>query len=393
MKIISKQLFLKLFVVFISFVVVIAIIEIVFRLIGYDFDKKQQAFDNIPICYRQPIKPAGEIYFVRPGTDEWTGNVLSTGNIIYGYCDTNFAREPERTITYDKDGFRNPNDLTNWDIVVIGDSYIELGYLNYDDLYTTLLGKLLNVKVKNLGVGFTGTLSHNYYFEQYGKSPATKHAILVFSEGNDIEDLLIEYEQLKTFNSTGKRSFRDIKFIKQTSFIKAIYHLLTRVTEEKEILRQDGYFVSNTKRIPVNINYAPKGSEDISDETNNLLDSVLSAFSNSARASGIIPWLVYMPCKHRVFHGYIEHNKDVPKYITDWQPTDLPQYIEKLCNKDSIHYINIYDRLREETIKGNLTYNAMFDTHLNKRGSHIVAEVIAEKFKEYQSNKLVSQKE
>jgi hypothetical protein len=37
---------------------------------------------------------------------------------------------------YDRDGFRNP-DLEDWQVVVIGDSLTEQGYLPEEDLFTS----------------------------------------------------------------------------------------------------------------------------------------------------------------------------------------------------------------------------------------------------------------
>jgi hypothetical protein len=67
--------------------------------------------------------------------------------------------EAVSTIRYDGDGFRNPQDLDDWDLVVIGDSIVESGYLPYDALLTTQLGRLLDARVKNGGVSYTGPWS------------------------------------------------------------------------------------------------------------------------------------------------------------------------------------------------------------------------------------------
>ena len=118
--------------------------------------------------------------------------MLSTYLKQNGGVDPAYTNEREVTITYDSEGFRNPEDLRDWKMVFAGDSFTELGYLPYEDLFTTHLGALLHTSVKNLGVGYTGTLTQTYYLKLYGKSASTTDAFLVFFEGNDLDDLLRE---------------------------------------------------------------------------------------------------------------------------------------------------------------------------------------------------------
>ena len=61
----------------------------------------------------------------------------------------------------------------------------------YDQLFTTILGKMLNIRVLNLGVSHTGPLTQLSYLQDYGVSPSTKHVVIVFYEGNDLSDLRV----------------------------------------------------------------------------------------------------------------------------------------------------------------------------------------------------------
>ena len=156
-----------------------------FRLVGYDFQRSREAFEAVPICYRQAIVPLAPVYFRRPGPDRWHGKPMS----VYFRSQGGLPEESDVTITYDSEGFRNPDHLADWDIVVVGDSFVELGFLPFEELFTTHLGESLNKSVKNLGVSYEGTFTEIAYLERYGKSPSTKHAILVFFEGNDLFDI------------------------------------------------------------------------------------------------------------------------------------------------------------------------------------------------------------
>lgn len=84
---------------------------------------------------------------------------------LSGGLDEAYRNERPVTVAYDEQGFRNPDDLIDWDIVVVGDSFVELGYLPYEDLYTTRLGRLLGCRVKNLGCSYTGPFTYDYYLK------------------------------------------------------------------------------------------------------------------------------------------------------------------------------------------------------------------------------------
>ncbi|MDG2123642.1 MAG: hypothetical protein P8J87_08095, partial [Verrucomicrobiales bacterium] len=95
--------------------------------------EKSEAF---PIYFRMPADPTGEVFFKRSGPESWTGRPLSVFLKNNRGTDLAYEEEVEVTIQYDGDGFRNPADLTDWEIAVAGDSFTESGYLEAPDLFT-----------------------------------------------------------------------------------------------------------------------------------------------------------------------------------------------------------------------------------------------------------------
>src|ERR1051325_9802192 len=168
-----------------TFMLAILLLEATCRLLGVDFEFKRRAFNEIPIFYRQPVVPVGLAFWRRPGPDLWKGKELDTMYQLNGGVDGRYAAERPVSIAYDADGFRNPEKLADWEIVVVGDSMTELGFLPYKDLFTTRLGRSLGLRVKNLGVSYTGTLTHTAYLLEFGRAASTRDAVLVFYEGND----------------------------------------------------------------------------------------------------------------------------------------------------------------------------------------------------------------
>lgn len=376
----KRPAIIKVLTILASSLVGILLIEVTCRLIGLDFESRAASFKAIPIFYRQPTEPVGEIFFRRPGPDLWKGNVLAVGyDKLAGGAHNPYLSEPEVTALYDKQGFRNPEDLTDWDIVVIGDSFTELGFLPYEDLFTTRLGELLGVKVKNLGVSYTGTLTQTFYLKEYGISPVTREAILVFFEGNDINDIESESSLLEQFNATGERPYRKIE--KQTSFIKFIYDtakslygkLRTRATE-----KADAYYTSSSGDIPITLSHPPPGRDDLTSKQIELLDAALKRYAETARSFGLKPWLVFMPCKQRALACCLRFTENTDPLYANWHATNLPALVEELAAKNGLKFINVTPALTKMAKDGFLTFNPVWDTHLNRAGSHTVAEAIAE---------------
>jgi len=376
------HIFVKASLFVTSLVLAISLIEIAFRVLGFDLERKATAFRAIPIPYRQPTEPVGEVYFRRQGPDAWMGNVLGVGyDKIVGGKDNPYLREPVVTVQYDRQGFRNPEDLTDWDITVIGDSSTELGFLDYKDLFTTRLGVLLGVRVKNLGVAYTGALTQTFYLKEYGRSPSTKIAILAFFEGNDLQDIQREEQLLKEFRDTGRRPYRNIE--KQTSFVKLIYHTVqqtynTRTANDAE---RNAYFKSESGEIPVTLDYRPLAKDELTSKQIASLDSALTSFANTALDLGVTPWLVFLPCKRRVLDGFLRYAGTPSQADANLIGRGLPELVGEHAAKQGIGFIDVTPALVEQAVNGVLTFNPIWDTHLNREGSRVVAKTIADRLK------------
>jgi len=347
-------------------------LEGVVRLLEIDLARDRAAFEAMPIWFRQPTVPVGEIYFRRPGPAQWTGRVLTEYLEAYVGISAAYPEEEPLTISYDALGFRNPPELTEWEVVVVGDSFVELGHLPYEQLFTTELGARLGKKVKNLGVSATGPLTHIFYLREYGKSRGTADAVLVFYEGNDLAELEGENRSLQRFRRTGQRDYREVP--NGASLFRAIVKLAASFKPTGVV---HGAYLSSVG-VPVSIGDVPPAAADLDEEQLRLLRATMARWSATAMELELTPWLIYMPSKRRVFHGHLEFDDSVPVSVRDWQPTDLPDLIEDLARTNGIRFIDATPALARETAQGRLAYNAIWDTHLNRLGSRVVAEVIAD---------------
>lgn len=249
-----------------SLFVFLALCETFFRAIGFDFAKQERIWRMTPVFYRYPIVPTGEAFFRRSGPEEWSGQVLNTMLRQLNIQPNPYGNEQLVTIKYNRNGFRNPEAMSDWDIVVAGDSFTEIGYLPYEELFTTLLGKFLNAAVLNLGVSYTGPLTQLSYLEDYGISAKTRHAIVVFFEGNDLGDLNLDYEALIRRQKNGQREYREFK--KQTSLVKAFPGLVRSFQGlVKPTDAVSAYFKTADGVLPITLAYAPPGRAQLSDQT------------------------------------------------------------------------------------------------------------------------------
>ncbi|MGD0537875.1 MAG: hypothetical protein ABSC03_09545 [Verrucomicrobiota bacterium] len=360
----------------VSVVVVIAAAEVGFRLAKFDFRRQEAFLRRIPPYYQKPTVPTGEVFFRRPGPRDWTGQVIRSVVRALGLPTDTYRDEPVVTVHYNRFGFRNDDNLKAWDIAVVGDSFTELGYLPAEELFTTILGRRLNRRVLNLGVASTGPFTYLSYLQDYGLCPEVRETLVVFNEGNDMEDLRREQADGQRFQRTGQRPRREVH--PQTSLLRAVGELSRRTALPAPQLPVDAWFQSAHGRIAVTLQPPPRSRADQPAEALQALATFADRYVAFARQHNVRPWLAYMPCKQRICHGRLEFSAAAADNIKTWRPNDLPAVVAAECDRTGIGFIDLTPALREATDRtGELLFNTIYDTHLNAGGSAVVAEALA----------------
>ena len=347
------------------------------RLAHHDFSGAERSYLRIPTYFRQARVPVGEAYFRRAGPQQWRGQVLNVRLDQIGIVPNPYRDEEPVVADYDAQGFRNPPGLEDWEVVVVGDSFTELGYLNHPDLFTTLLAEGLGVTVKNLGVSQTGSLTQAAYFEEFGLAPSVKHVVVMFFV-NDLLESTLELEGLRRLEQTGVRDLREGEH--QTSALRAVWDFLHR---EPAKIHQADHATFGPDRIPVSAYFAPRHPDDLEPEMAALVDEALNLglakIARLARERGVTPWLVYVPCKARVHYGQLEFTERALEHVAGWEPSRLPDYVRELSEANGLRFFDLSPTLRAEALATEeLLYNTMYDMHLNRRGSHLVGETLVE---------------
>lgn len=366
----------KVSLVVLSSLLTLAIGELAFRSIGYDFERPHPS--HPPFFYR-PTVHDGDGTRRRLGPAVWRGKPLSL--LVQNFADVKNAYPDEREVEiyYDRTGFRNPPELNDWDVVIVGDSFVESGYLPYEQIFTSVAATRLGVRVKNLGASGTGLVWHTAYLRKYGKAASTRHAVLSFYDGNDVADLSREIQMTNFFHQTGQPFGGNA----QVSLIVALKERLLRAKPSMHppVLRDLGtnaVLVVGDRDYPVTISrtLVPASWERLPNEQQEMVVAALTEWARTARAHGMQPWVMCIPDRIRVFHGYLRC-ADTNHPLTRWQPEFFGPPLARICTNLNIGFIDPYPALRREMEAGMLTYNLIADGHLTVHGSRIVGEVLA----------------
>ena len=373
----------------IAFLFFYGLCELTFQLIGFDFSQTTRDLESVPTFYRIPTTPFGEAYYRRPGSTSWTGKVVTAQMQRIGYDAKWFPNEQEITLQYDQDGFRNPADLEDWEIVVIGDSFTELGNLKYDDLVSTQLGSLMDRSVKNLGISHTGILNQTACLQHFGIAKSTKHVVWVFFEGNDLQDMVLESQRLSRIK-TGAEGHVDLIANRKTqsSLTGAIQNALFAPSR----LEIYGPAVNATlsrgsESVRFKLDYTPVGSEMLG-PVGDQFRAAIEKLEDLCRQRELKLWCVYMPTKRRVFHSLrYQVDTDATLHLRQsWQPSDLPQWLELQCRQKQIEFVDATPSLIELNKSAEFSHNLVFDTHLSVAGARVVAESLAAKMQPFIEN-------
>ena len=353
--------------------------EVALRIVGYDFADPRRALQQVPPFYRQPTEALAEFTYMRPGDIRWQGQPLQQQLRNQGFNDTDYDHEPVRDFRYDGDGFRNPVDLVDWEIVVVGDSFTELGYLPVEDLFTSVLARQLNCSVKNLGVSHTGPLTYLVYLEKFGLAESTRAAVLVFFEGNDLDDLQLEEMRRQRSRQPGYRHQGLLleQHQPQLSLSLALLDWFSSGSPQAVGSAANATFRAAGIQQRVTVNYAPDPLVE-DGQRHQLLTAALDRWKALCRQHQLDVWLLYMPCKHRVLADFLQLDGSAHPLLRAWRPNNLRGQLRDLCLDRDINFIDPTVHLSKMAAQGESPFNTVYDTHLNQAGSAAVGQLLAE---------------
>ena len=363
----------------------LALIEVGGRTAKIDFHalsgsqaaKKREAY---PPWTREPDQPLPEVFFLHPGPATWTGQPLRTLEVLRLGTDNAYLEEPEITVNYDADGFRNALELKDWDVAVVGDSYTELGYLPDEQLTSRVIERQTQLRVKNLGVCDTGLLAYARYLRNFGAAPSARQVVFVMFEGNDVQDTTAEWRALQEFMQSGDRGYRSTV---ETSFVKALAGAVSSARNRPQPRSfQNAWFASRGHELPITISTElPVSWKHAEPEQIAALKAGIAACAAEAKILGMQPLLAYVPVNNRVYDGLLRFGSDLPHEVQAWKPHDLPAQVAALCHEQGMLFVDTTPALRKRAEEGIYVHNRILDCHVNAEGARIIGQVIADVLK------------
>ncbi len=278
-------------------------------------------------------------------------------------------------VHYDRHGFRNSVDLQQADIVVIGDSYIE-GYMTLESkLATTLLSRLQDKTVANLGHSGYGPQQELVVLKRYGLPLHPRIVIWAFFEGNDFSDA--EWYEDKVARA-GSPFWRNLWHRSLTrNVLTRTLRPATECTPHPEIEHFQAHFMDE-QHVATPVFFAPSEIEPFSESR---LSKVLISLAEAAalcREHNIAFMVAFIPEKYRVYHDLsnVTFGSDA---IPSWRVSNLPvELARRLAQLDlGVHYVDLTSALKTASRRGIVTY-LPDDTHWTDAGNRVVAEALHE---------------
>jgi hypothetical protein len=275
-------------------------------------------------------------------------------------------------VTYDRNGFRNRQDLQSADIVVIGDSFVEGLTVGDAELATSRLATLEGKVVANLGQSTYGPLQEAVVFKRYGLPLQPRTVVWMFFEGNDLQDVIAYRHDVQNpptyWHAFWARSFSRSAYL-------AAKRIFDPPAKPPGIKRSGVYQPANGKPVPTYFMYRSKAlsPEELqaADETVATLAAVEKVCA--ARQTQLI--FVFVPTKFRVLHSFCQFPAE--SECRNWVPTDLSERLQSglRAAAPGVEYLDLTPYLVAAAAQGELPYYPD-DEHWSPAGHKVAAAAI-----------------
>lgn len=286
-------------------------------------------------------------------------------------------------LVYDKNGFRNEEDLTSVDIAVIGDSYVESQMMPSAQLATTRLAALTKQTVANLGQSGYGPQQELAVLKRYALPLHPKTVVWIFYEGNDLldaRDYTNRREALKA--NWGRADGFWYRSFTKNSLIWLARTFQSCVPNPNEELHVARATVVDSTGKPQRL-YVKGLSVSVHRRTPELngLQETVAIFEEAYRLvqqEGQRFMVVFAPHAYRVYNE-ITRFEGMGGRETSPNVNDLPDRLRNILADISpeIDYLDLTPALRSAARENTLVFFPD-DTHWTAEGHQVVAAALAE---------------
>ncbi len=281
---------------------------------------------------------------------------------------TIYCNENGYYLIYDSDryGFNNPD--SEWDkekieYLLIGDSFAHGACVNRPNDISSVLRKLSDGAVLNLGYSSNGPLFELATLKEY-LNPNVKNIIWMYFEGNDLNDLENEMKSklLKKYYTDSNFS-QNLK-TKQPSIDKMIIQKLGEETENSKIDLKNEFkkFIKLFNLRDLLLTHITKNTETIIKPDKKFIN-IISMADKIAKKNNSKIYFVYIPD----YYSFAKNN-DNTSYME----------IKKIINLLDIPFIDIKEEILNNYSNYKIFYPFEYPGHFNEYGYRKIAEKIYE---------------
>lgn len=277
-------------------------------------------------------------------------------------------------VTYDRNGFRNREDLQSADIVVIGDSFVEGLTVNDRELGTSQLSRLQGKVVANLGQSTYGPLQELIVFKRYGLPLHPRAVVWMFFEGNDLQDVIAyrhDVDHPATYwHAVWARSFTRSAYL-------AVQRVIDPPGKPPGVKRSGVLQTADGKPVTAYFMYRSKPLSPEELQAVGQTVQTLAAVEKLCAAQQIQLIFAFVPTKFRVLHSFCQFPAE--SECRNWIPTDLPERLRSglEASAPGVEYLDLTPSLVAAAANAELPYYPD-DEHWSPAGHKVAAKAISD---------------
>lgn len=316
----------------------------------------------------------------------------------------------------DAQGFRNRDEATTADVVVLGDSFTELPYIDYDEVWPNVLAARTGLRIRNLAVSGHAPTQQLVVLRTWGRAYKPRLVIFAFYEGNDI----LECEAFEDFRLSGlnypvwlvRRYAGRMGWFERRPVVAILRMLLLPYKRIGEAWGRDRArrrsqfnpieFEAGGHRLKIgllstNLNILKDDAAAVRSQAGwPLCRRALEAMKETCDEAGATFLVVYIPTKERVYlpllrdrlaaedvydfaAGYHEElagmspEEFVTALFDNMDATEAA--VRELCGERAIPFLSLTEPFRQAARGGRMIFFP-YDTHWNAEGNRIAADEI-----------------
>jgi hypothetical protein len=307
--------------------------------------------------------------------------------------------------SYTDAGFRTNSSMSPFDILVVGDSFIEVGESD-DSTLSEWLKQESGLSAMNLGRGWYGPHQYLEVFKRYGLGTNARYAIFAFFSGNDAEDT----RQYMRWQKGGQRgNYYSFVVGRQNFFVRYFYAVrdtfgvirswLKRHFEQSPGSIADlavgngtdpdvGLIRLNAHLVPMYFIYwnQPATSTQLLERPEwKSIRAVIGQFKALARQENMIPIIVFIPTKAEVYGTRFDQGSGT-RFLSRIQEQlqferNTSEALVAICAEEQVRLVNLLPVFQVLAGEGELLYYP-FDTHWNSTGRRAAAKALAQAIRE-----------